>query len=174
MSPRMALRALVYRPPFVPTREDALVAATLSTHLGERAYPGDSQPSPNWPFVAPGRWGINNALSPRHAAIPAERLAAVEPKPDILWVRGDCDLAVADRASADPGTWGPIGLVPGYPGADVYPPQPMLGQTRAALDAYRAAGGRVVEELLRDVGHAPYIEDLPAFNRCFHRHLGAT
>ena len=45
-SPRAALRALVWKPPFVPRREDAFVDSLLQVHLGEDAYPGDSVASP--------------------------------------------------------------------------------------------------------------------------------
>ena len=167
-SPRNALRTLVVRPPFVPDDEDALVAAMLAVHLGERDYPGDSRPSTNWPFVAPGEWGINNALSPRHVGSP-DRMIAADPKPEILWIRGESDLVVSNTAAADPGTWGPTGLVPGYPGPDAYPPQPMLDQTRAVLDAY----GPYREVVIPDCGHVPYIERPAAFDDVFHAHLAA-
>lgn len=62
-SPRAALRALVWKPPFIPEREDAFVESLLQVHLGEDAYPGDKVMSGNWPYVAPGVMGVNNALS---------------------------------------------------------------------------------------------------------------
>ena len=168
-SPRSAIRTLLVKPPFVPAREDELVAALLETHLGDEAYPGDAAPSPNWPFVAPGRHGPNNAISPRYLPDPND-LATAQPKPPILWVRGAHDLTVADQSAADPGTWGPMGLVPGYPGPEAYPPQPMVSQTRAVLDAYAAAGGTSVETVL-DCGHLPPLECPDDFNRAFHDHL---
>ena len=33
------------------------------------------------------------------------------------------------------------GVLPGWPGADVYPVQPMVSQTRGVLDRYASAGG---------------------------------
>ena len=36
------------------------------TKVGARKYPGDKAPSPNWPKVAPGRWGVVNAFSPKY------------------------------------------------------------------------------------------------------------
>ena len=51
-----------------------------------------------------------------------------------------------------------LGLVPGWPGADAYPPQPMVTQTRTVLDRYRAHGGRYREEVLAECGHSPHIE----------------
>jgi pimeloyl-ACP methyl ester carboxylesterase len=169
-SPRAALRALVWKPPFIPEREDEFVASLNQVHLGDDAYPGDAVPSPNWPYVAPGTHGPNNALSPKYA-LDVAALVSIDPKPSVLWVRGADDLAVSDAAASDPGAWGPSGLVPGYPGPQNYPPQPMLGQTRAALDVYRANGGRYREVVLDDCGHVPFIEKPKEFNSILHAHL---
>ena len=169
-SPRSALRALVWGPPFIPEREDALVAATLAVHVGEDGYPGDAGQSPHWPFVTPGTTGPNNGLSPAYP-LDIDGLVTIEPKPPILWVRGSADLAVSDSAASDPGTWGPMGIVPGYPGADAYPPQPMVGQTRAVLDRYAANGGAYVEEVFEGNAHVPFIEDPGRFNRILLSHL---
>jgi pimeloyl-ACP methyl ester carboxylesterase len=169
-SPRAALRALVYKPPFVPAREDDLVAAMLQTHVGPRDLPGDGVDSKNWPFLAPGRWGMLNAASPKHAG-DVESLYAIDPKPPVLWVRGSDDVAISDAAASCPGVLGAAGQIPGWPGAEVYPPQPMLGQTRAVLNRYRAAGGAYREVVIQDTGHVPFIENLPEVNRVFHPHL---
>ncbi|MGD8397675.1 MAG: alpha/beta hydrolase, partial [Anaerolineae bacterium] len=101
-SPRAAMRALVFKPPTVPEREEDLLSSMLSIHLGEKDNPGDFVPSPNWPYVAPGVWGSANALSPKYMG-DVGRLYAVEPKVDVLWVRGSHDLAVSDTAASDPG-----------------------------------------------------------------------
>jgi pimeloyl-ACP methyl ester carboxylesterase len=169
-SPRAALRALVWKPPLIPEREDEYVSSLLRVHIGDDAYPGDKVASPNWPFVAPGGLGPNNALSPKYAIDVAEIIGA-DPKPPVLWVRGADDLAVSNSAASDPGTWGPMGLVPGYPGAEAYPPQPMLDQTRAVLDEYTNAGGSYEEVVIDDCGHVPYIEKPDDFNRVFHTRL---
>jgi pimeloyl-ACP methyl ester carboxylesterase len=171
-SPRAVLRMLVYKPPFVPAREDDLVAATLQTHIGPEDLPGDSVKSPNWPFVAPGRRGMANAASPKYAGDVA-RLFAIEPKPPVLWIRGSDDLAVSDTAASCPGALGAAGQIPGWPGAEVFPPQPMLGQTRAVLDLYQASGGAYREVVIEDTGHVPFLENLPELNRVFHPHLEA-
>ena len=58
-------------------------------------------------------------------------------------------------------TWAssvPCRAVPGWPGAGVYPPQPMVGQMRDVLDTYRAAGGRHEEHVLAGCGHSPHPE----------------
>jgi pimeloyl-ACP methyl ester carboxylesterase len=171
LSPRAALRALVWKPPFIPEREDAYVDSLLQVHLGEQAYPGDLGGTANWPFVAPGAWGVNNALSPKYVGDLVDRMVAAEPKPPVLWTRGADDLAVADGAASDPGTWGPAGLLPGYPGPEVYPPQPMLGQIRTVLDRYADRGGAYEEVVIDDSGHVPFIEKPEEFNSAFHAHL---
>lgn len=170
-SPRSAFRMLVVKPPFIPPREDALVEAMLQMHLGDQDYPGGFVPSPNWPFVAPGQWGAANALSPKYAD-DVSRLYAATPKVNILWIRGSHDLAVSDNAASDPATVGAAGLLPNWPGPEVYPPQPMLGQTRAVLEQYTAAGGSYREVIMQDTAHVPYIEKLDEFNKLLHGQIG--
>jgi pimeloyl-ACP methyl ester carboxylesterase len=169
-SPRAAMRALVFKPPFVPEREEDLLTSMLTTHLGEQDNPGDFAPSPNWPYVAPGVWGSANALSPKYMGDVA-RLYAAEPRVDVLWVRGSHDVAVSDTAASDPGTLGSMGVIPDWPGMEVYPPQPMLAQIRHVLDQYAAAGGSYKEVVIEDAGHVPFIEKPDEFNAVFHRHI---
>jgi pimeloyl-ACP methyl ester carboxylesterase len=166
----MALRALVVKPPFVPEREEDLLTSMFTIHLGERDNPGDFVPSPNWPYVAPGVWGSANALSPKYVG-DVSQLYAAEPKVDVLWIRGSHDLAVSDAAASCPGTLGSMGLIPNWPGLEVYPPQPMLSQTRAVLDRYAAAGGSYREVVIEDAGHTPFLEKPEAFNALLHEHL---
>lgn len=170
-SPRQALRDLVYRPPFVPAREDDMVRALLAVHIGPQDTPGDVVRSDNWPGMAPGVWGATNALSPKYVSADVPRMLAAEPKPPILWVRGADDIAIADQAASDVGTLGMRDLLDGWPGADVFPPQPMLAQTRAVFDRYADAGGRYREVVIDDCGHIPFIEQPAEFNAVFHHHL---
>ena len=100
-----------------------------------------------------------------------EPLLSADPKPPILWVRGAEDQIVSDQSLFDMGTLGKLGFVPGYPGEDVYPPQPMVSQTRATLEKYAARGGWFVEEVIEDAGHTPFIEKPEQFNALFHAHL---
>nr|VFJ88691.1 MAG: Pimeloyl-ACP methyl ester carboxylesterase [Candidatus Kentron sp. H]VFJ90803.1 MAG: Pimeloyl-ACP methyl ester carboxylesterase [Candidatus Kentron sp. H]VFJ96929.1 MAG: Pimeloyl-ACP methyl ester carboxylesterase [Candidatus Kentron sp. H] len=169
-SPRTTFRTLVVKPPFIPEREEELVAATLATHLGDRDFPGDFVPSPNWPYAAPGEWGPLNALSPKRAP-DIHRLYTADPKTRILWIRGDDDLIVSDHSAFEPAIAGAQGLLPDWPGPEVYPPQPMVDQTRDVLEKYAASGGTYREVALQDVGHFPYLEQPTAFNEVFHRHI---
>ncbi len=172
-SPRLVLRALVFKPPFVPAREDALLEATLQTHVGPQELPGDFVKSPNWPFVAPGCWGPANAMSSKYAG-DVEGLYGLSHKPDILWIRGSHDLAVSDTAASCPGNLGSQGMIPAWPGPELFPPQPMLTQTRRVLEKYAAAGGSFREEVMAEVGHAPFVENLRRFNQIFHPHLHSS
>jgi hypothetical protein len=169
-SPRSALRTLLVKPPFIPDREDELVMAMLTTHLGKQAIPGDATQSIHWPHMAPGVWGATNATSPKYAG-DIDQIINCNPKPKILWVRGSHDLVVSDTAAADPGFLGKMGLLPGWPGDDDYPPQPMVGQTRAVLERYAAEGGSYKEVVINDAGHIPFIEKPAQFNLAFHAHI---
>ncbi|MCA9904557.1 MAG: alpha/beta hydrolase [Anaerolineae bacterium] len=166
-----AFRALVWKPPFVPSREEDIVTSSLLLHIGPEDTPGDMVPTANWPYVSPGKWGPNNALSPKYVGDTVEKLIGAEPKPPVLWVRGSHDLAVSDTAAGDIGSLGPSGIIPNYPGPEVYPPQPMLAQTRHVLDQYQAKGGHYREEVMDGCAHAPFLEKPEVFNALFHAHL---
>nr|VFK00301.1 MAG: alpha/beta hydrolase fold [Candidatus Kentron sp. LFY] len=168
-SPRSMLHTLIVKPPFIPEREEELVSAMLSAHLGEQGYPGDFVPSPNWPYASPGKWGPLNALSLKYTPS-VERLYAADPKTTILWVRGIHDLIVSNHSVYDPATAGAQGLLPDWPGTDVYPPQPMEDQIRSVLKSYVAAGG-TCREVALSTGHFPYLEQPAAFNEVFHAHI---
>ncbi|MDQ3910257.1 MAG: alpha/beta hydrolase [Actinomycetota bacterium] len=162
-SPRHVMNTTYFKPPFrlAREREKILVSEILRTKVGNYNYPGDKSPSPNWPNVAPGRWGIVNAFSPKYCDLSA--FAEIDPRPDVLWVRGADDRTVSDTSAADFGYLGKIGLVPGWPGEEVYPPQPMVSQIRALLKKYSAGGGSYREEVIADCGHTPHIENPDAF-----------
>ena len=82
-------------------------------------------------------------------------------------VRGDADQIVSDTSTSDIGFLGQIGAVPGWPGADTFPPQPMVSQTRAVLQRYAANGGEYREVVLAECGHSPHIEQPEAFQNAF-------
>ena len=71
-------------------------------------------------------------------------------------MRGDRDVVVADGSGFELGTLGAAGHVPGWPGADVFPPQQMVRQTTQVLDRYREAGGGVQGDVLEGSGHGPF------------------
>ena len=157
VSPRRVLTGLYGQPPFELPREteDGLVEAMLEMALGDDNYPGDVVASPNWPGVAPGGHGVNNAISPKYCDVSA--FAGLTDRPGVLWIRGDADQIVSDASLVDLGHLGALGAVPGWPGADVFPAQPMVTQMRVLLDRYQAAGGRYTEHVL-SCGHSPHLE----------------
>ncbi len=170
-SPRNVINAFYYKPPFRAAREEDFLTASLAQKTGPDAYPGDFVPSPNWPNVAPGTKGIVNCWSPKYLRQDVPDLLAVTPKPPVLWVRGDSDSIVSDNSMFDFGTLGKLGFIPGWPGEDVYPPQPMIAQTRAVLEKYAAAGGSFEEHVIADTAHSPHIEKPAEFNLLFHAFL---
>ncbi|MGV9215436.1 alpha/beta fold hydrolase [Micromonospora sp. RB23] len=157
-SPRAVLRAAyVADPASLGVDEDLLLDSVLSTATGDDNYPGTAVPSANWPGTAPGERGVLNALAPTWFRI-ADELVAVAHKPEIAWVRGDADVIVSDTSLFDLPYLGSLGVVPGWPGAESCPPQPMVGQTRAVLERYAAAGGAYREVVLPGCGHSPHLE----------------
>ena len=70
----------------------------LSTKVSDDNYPGDAAASENWPNVGPGARGMNNAISPRYCTL--SEFARIEPRPDVLWVRG-ADVTAARVVGAD-------------------------------------------------------------------------
>lgn len=170
-SPRNILNTFYFKPPFrgTPEQEDRWVEGVLSTRIGDDHYPGDHTPSPNWPGTAPGRRGINNAMAPKYHNLAG--FADVTPKPPVLWIRGDSDPIVSDTSMFDLAYLGQLGAVPGWPGAEACPPQPMIAQTRLVLDRYRAAGGFYEEVVVANAGHSPFIEQQETFLNHFRRHL---
>ena len=157
-SPRVVMNSFYWKPPFKSAREEDLLSSLLTEKIGEQKYPGDLVPSANWPNVAPGKYGPINALTPKYVGDTVKRFIAADPKPHVLWIRGDSDMIVSDTSFFDMGYLGSLGYVPGWPGAEVYPPQPMVGQTRYVLEQYAANGGSFEEVVIADAGHSPYIE----------------
>jgi pimeloyl-ACP methyl ester carboxylesterase len=154
-SPRVTMRNFFWSPKYQAPDENELIAEVLLTAVGDEYYPGDAVPSPNWPTVAPGRTGVNNAMAPIYCNTSA--FGDVEGPVPLLWIRGDEDQVVSDESMFDFGNLGRIGAVPGWPGMEVFPPQPAVSQTRAVFDRRRPRGV-VREVVLAGVGHGPVIE----------------
>lgn len=166
-SPRTVMNSFYFKPPFrpAPDREEIYLSGLLSTRVAPGNYPGDAMASKNWPSVAPGVQGVNNAISPRY--LNQAIFAHLSVKVPVLWIRGADDQIVSDTSLFDLGFLGQLGAVADWPGAEVYPPQPMVAQTRLVLDAYRSNGGEYSEVILADCGHSPHIEKQAEFVACF-------
>jgi pimeloyl-ACP methyl ester carboxylesterase len=170
-SPRNIINTFYYVAPFKSPDEEDLLTAALQEKIGNDKYPGDSVPSTNWPFVGPGKWGPINGGSGKYMLQVAADMIAVQPKAPILWIRGDQDQVVSDLSIFDIPTLGKLGFVPGYPGEDVCPPQPMVTQTRAVFEKYQMNGGSYKEVVILNTAHSPHIEKLDEFNQSFHKFL---
>lgn len=160
-SPRSVFRAAYVAPGYTSDHEDRWVASMLTTAVGPGSYPGDSVGSDHWPGFAAGDHGVLNTMAPTHFDVSG--IVDVADKPPVLWIRGELDAIVSDASFFDLNLLGQAGIVPGWPGADVAPPQPMIAQTRAVWDRYAAAGGRYRELVLPGTGHSAHLEQPEAF-----------
>ena len=132
------------------------MTSLLSTTTGVDNYPGDSVASENWPGFAAGTRGVLNTMAPTNLDLTG--IVDIDAKPPILWIHGADDVIVSDTSLFDLNYLGQLGVIPGWPGAAVAPPQPMISQTRAVLDRYAAAGGTYQEITLADCGHSAHLE----------------
>lgn len=171
-SARSVLRHLYVAPGWDGQHEEMYVASMMSTAVGPENYPGDSVTSPTWPGMAPGTRGVVNALAPVYLDLSA--FADIDPAPPVLWVRGEVDKIISDTSVLDLAELGALGVVPGYPGVAVAPPQPMLAQTRSVLDSYASAGGAYDEVVMPGVGHSPHIEATAEFAATLGRFLDSA
>ncbi len=164
-SPRNVMNTLYFKPPFraPEEREEIFLSSMLSTAVSEENYPGGMAHSQNWPNVAPGAKGMNNAISPKYCDLGG--FVNIDPKPPVLWIRGADDAIVSDTSLLDFGYLGQLGAVPGWPGEDAYPPQPMVSQIRTLLDIYARNGGIYREEVIEDCGHSPHVEKPERFRQ---------
>jgi len=160
-SPRSVFRSSYVAAGYRTEHEDLWVASMLSTVTGEANYPGDSTTVDAWPGFAPGRNGVLNTMAPTHLDLTG--IVDLDPKPPIVWVRGAEDAIVSDATFFDLNMLGKAGLVPGWPGEDIAPPQPMVTATRRVFDRYRERGGRVDEHVWDGVGHSPHLERVEEF-----------
>ena len=168
-SPRNVFRSAYVSPGYTGDHEDLWVASMLTTATGVDNYPGDSTPSESWPGFGAGTRGVLNALAPTNFSTAG--IVDLEVKPPILWVRGTADAIVSDASYFDLNMLGKAGVVPGWPGDDVAPPQPMVTQTRQVLEAYAAAGGSYTELAFEGVGHAPHLERPAEFVEALTAHV---
>lgn len=174
LSPRNVMNTSYWAPAHrePPDREEILVDEVLKSVTGEDGYPGDATPSPHWPTLAPGTRGILNALSGKYCNWAG--IVDVEPKPPVLWTHGTADIVVADGSVWEMGTLGKMGVVPGWPGEDVFPPQPMVTQIRNVLERYREGGGRVRMEMFEGSGHGPLFDAADRWSALFFEFLSSV
>jgi pimeloyl-ACP methyl ester carboxylesterase len=169
-SPRSVFRSSYVSAEYVTAHEDVWVESMLSTSTAEGNYPGDGVDSDNWPGFAAGRSGVLNTMAPQYFSVAG--IVDLPLKPPILWVHGTADAIVSDASFFDLNQLGAAGIIPGWPGEDVAPAQPMVSQTRDVLEAYRAAGGEVTELELDGVGHAPHLERPGVFRHALLQVIG--
>jgi pimeloyl-ACP methyl ester carboxylesterase len=155
-SPRAVYRTAYVKDPSGIPHEDDWVASMLTTVTGQDNYPGDSTSTERWPGFAAGSRGVLNTMTPNNFDVSGIVELAV--KPPLLWVHGSDDVIVSDASLFDINQLGQLGVIPGWPGVEVAPAQPMVTQTRAVLGRYREAGGEVRELELSECGHSPHLE----------------
>ena len=154
---KQILNEYYFTPPFRMSDEweEILIGGIAKTRVGYGRYPGNYKASFKWPFVIAGNRGVLNAMTPNYGN--QSDLVRIRKKPNILWIRGNNDSIVSDHSMMEFGNLGRIGLTPGWPGNYIYPPQPMIAQTRYLLDQYRDAGGHY-QELVLPGGHMCCLE----------------
>lgn len=163
-SPRHILSQYLFHSSRVGMPIDMCLDACFSTHQGERAYPGDWTESVNWPFKAPGNFGPVNAISSLYNRWVTAAMMESELEIPTLWIRGDADALVSDAALSDAGNLGKLGMIPGWPGEAIFPPQLMIQQTRFVLSSYHNEHP-VREAVMNNVGHCPYLENPDEFKQ---------
>lgn len=168
-SPRTVYRTAYVAHPEGITLEDLWVESMLTTKIGPDNYPGDTTTTDAWPGFGPGSRGVLNTMTPDHLNLTG--IVDLADKPPVLWIRGEKDAIVSDASFFDLNTLGAAGIIPGWPGADVAPSQPMVTQTRAVLERYAANGGAYRELALPETGHSPHLEQQDAFVEALLAHL---
>ena len=171
-SPRAVIRSLFFPSPETVRDEEAILEAMLTATVGPDNYPGDAAASPNWPHAAPGTRGVLNAFSPKHCNLSG--FATCGCRAPVLWLRGAKDAVVADASPLDFAVLGRLGVVPGWPGAEVYPPQPMVSQLRKVLTTYAGAGGSYREEIWDGAGHFPFTQEPERFAALLAQFIGGA
>ena len=126
-------------------------------YVGDDFYPGTTTTTEAWPGVGPGDRGVLNTMTPGY--FDTSGIADIADKPPITWVRAMEDQGISDTSSFDLAMLGQLGAVPGWPGAEVMPPQPMHQQIQRVLDRYAANGGQVRVVTLENCAHGVPTED---------------
>ena len=174
LSPLSVMRGFYWSPSHTvePDHEAMLLDEVLKSMIGDGGYPGNFTPSDSWPMVAPGTTGILNALSGKYCRW--DDIVDLTEKPPVLWTHGTADLVVGNKSLFEVGTLGEMGAVPGWPGDDVFPPQPMVDQIDYVLDEYLANGGSVHKEMFEGSGHGPIFDATDAWLEAFTTFLASA
>ncbi|PUA32246.1 MAG: hypothetical protein B7O98_06145 [Zestosphaera tikiterensis] len=136
--------------------EEFFLEMIFQAEVGDDYYPGDYVKSPNWPYFAPGTRGVLNAISPKY--LNQSSIVNISEKVPVLWIHGENDIMVSNNSAMDPAVLGMVGIIPNYPGPDIYPPQPMLDQIKYVLERYEEKGGTVKVKIIPGGSHIPYLE----------------
>lgn len=155
-SPRSVFRSGYVAPGYETAHEDVWVESMLTTSTATGNYPGDSVVSESWPGFGAGTVGVLNTMTPGHFDVSG--IVDLAEKPAILWIHGTSDAIVSDSSFYDLNNLGKLGIIPGWPGDEIAPPQEMVSQTRDVLGRYADAGGEVRELALEGAGHSPHLE----------------
>jgi len=164
-SPRAIYRTTYVKDPSDATHEDLWVESMLSTKTGVDNYPGDGVPAESWPGFGPGTRGVLNTMAPKYFDVSG--IVDLATKPPILWVHGADDAIVSDTSLFDLNFLGQLGAIPGWPGAEVAPPQPMVSQTRSVFERY----GDYDEVIYENCGHSAHLEHPEEFRSALAAHL---
>jgi pimeloyl-ACP methyl ester carboxylesterase len=164
-SPRAIYRTTYVKDPSDTTYEDLWVESMLSTRTGIDNYPGDGGVATAWPGFGPGTRGVLNTMVPRYFDVSS--IVDLANKPPILWIHGADDVIVSDTSLFDLNFLGQLGAIPGWPGAEVAPPQPMVTQTRAVFERY----GNYEEVVYENCGHSAHLEHPEEFRAALTAHL---
>lgn len=135
---------------------EAFVDGVLQTKLGEDWYPGNVIESDVWPYAIAGDKGICNTMAPLYCNM--KDLPDIQPQIPILCFFGNNDVIVSDYSGSDINVSGARGLVAGWPGPEICPPQPMMSQTLKLLDTYEKNGGKVKVIHVDNAGHGIHLE----------------
>jgi len=100
-------------------------------------------------------------MSPKYVNLSS--ITEISPKPPVIWFRGAKDMIVSDTSYSDVGFLGQLAVIPGWPGLEIYPPQPMVTQTRTVFTSYAEKGGSFREVVFEESGHSPQIEEPERF-----------
>ena len=169
-SPRSVFRSGYVAAGYETAHEDVWVESMLTTSTATGNYPGDSATTESWPGFGAGGIGVLNTMAPRYFDVSGIVDLAV--KPPILWIHGTADVIVSDSSFFDLNNLGKLGVIPGWPGDEIAPPQEMVSQTRDVLARYADAGGEVKEIALEGVGHSPHLERPAEFRHALLEAIG--